>query len=141
MQTIHLTKAVRKSAGIHMSDLIKVTDLPKYGIGDDEVKKLIKYDIMPQVYIAGNGVCYTHKNQLLVLLNSFIKSALELYEAVDARDELVKFCTENAISMADVQRLEAEAREAGITDTEGLDAYIKEHAPKLSAPAVEAQEA
>lgn len=139
MKTIVLTKEVRKAHGISMHQLVRLEELGKYGFDDDIINGLVKYEIMPQVYKI-NTSFYVLRADVLRIIHTFVKDALVLYQAVDVKKDLVVFCSENAVSMADLQKYTQEAVDSGITDPKEIDAYVLAHAPKTDLLAAAAGE-
>jgi hypothetical protein len=135
--TVHvLTKEIRHELGIKMGDLVRIDELNRYGWDDAVIHGFIRYEIFPKVYQV-NQTKYVSKAEVIKTINQLLLNSITLYQAVEAKDNFVRFCGENSISGAEASRCAAEAKEKGIPDAE-IDAYIKEHAVRdLLTPAVE----
>jgi hypothetical protein len=135
--TVHvLTKEIRHELGIKMGDLVRIDELNRYGWDDDVIKGFIKYEIFPKVYQVGQTK-YLRRDEVTKTVNTLLRNAIVLYQAVEAKEDFVRFCGENSISAQEASRCAAEAKEKGVPDAE-IDAYIKEHAVRdLLTPAAE----
>lgn len=72
---------------IERTDKINLKYLPKYGITEEIIRDLIKYDIMPPVdkRTKANGKVdyFVNKSDVILLLTQMLKNQMEMYKVVE----------------------------------------------------------
>lgn len=76
---------------IERTDKINLKYLPKYGITEEIIRDLIKYDIMPPVdkRTKQNGKVdyFVNKSDVVLLLTQILKNQMEMYKVVEEVQE------------------------------------------------------
>lgn len=103
---------------------IEVNELGRFGFTNEIINEMVKYEIFPQLYRVKNKI-QVIKNEIFGVVEVLLRRSMQLYQAVDARDQAAEIIAKEAISIAELNSKIAEAKNNGATDTESVAAYIE----------------
>lgn len=102
---------------------IEVNELGRYGFTNEIINEMVKYEIFPQLYRVKNKI-QVLKNEIFGVVEVLLRRSMQLYQAVDARDQAAEIIAKEAMSIAELNAKIEEAKEHGATDTESVAQYI-----------------
>ena len=102
---------------------IEVNELSRYGYTNEIINEMVKYEIFPQLFKVKNKI-QVLRSEIFGVTEVLLRRSMQLYQAVDARDQAAEIIAREAMSIAALNEKIAEAKEHGATDTESVAAYI-----------------
>lgn len=106
-------------------DMIRITDLGRFGFTNQIVMDMAEFEVFPQVYkVRGN--MHVMRADIFGFVQKMLENSMTLYRAVDDKEKAEKALEAAALPIDQLYSMTEEAAAMGITDPDAVNAFVLE---------------
>lgn len=106
-------------------DLIRITDLGRFGFTNQIILDMAEFEVFPQVYKVRNHM-HVMRKDIFGFVQKMLENSMTLYRAVDDKEKAEKALEAASMPLDQLHALMDEAKVLGITDPDEVNAFALE---------------
>lgn len=106
-------------------DLIRITDLGRFGFTNQIILDMAEFEVFPQVYKVRNHM-HVMRTDIFGFVQKMLENSMTLYRAVEEKEKAQEALAAIALPLDQLEAFTSEARDAGLTDPEEVNAFVLE---------------
>lgn len=106
-------------------DMIRITDLGRFGFTNQIILDMAEFEVFPQVYKVRNHM-HVMRADIFGFVQAMLENSMTLYRAVDEKEKAQAALSAIALPLDQLEAFSREAQAAGITDPDGVNAFVLE---------------
>ena len=106
-------------------DLIRITDLGRFGFTNQIILDMAEFEVFPQVYKVRSHM-HVMRADIFGFVQKMLENSMVLYRAVDDKEKAQRALEAASMPIDQLHALMDEAKELGITDPDEVNAFALE---------------